>query len=559
MSHERIDHQEECRYCHQSVDINQWERELLDRFEVPDPRACRRCRLQRRYTMRNERVLYSRKCDLTGAPIVSIFSTDSPHTVYSQDAWWSDKWDQFAHAREVNFEQPFFDQMKALQLQQPRLALLAKDSENSEYTNHSGHNRDCYLGFSVEYSEKVFYGYMSFYTSYLVDCSYMYDQSELGYQLFYCHRCYGSGFSSQCRGCTNVWFSFDLSGCESCFLCWNLRNKKYCFMNEQLTKEAYEAKVAEFKDMTYTQQQDLVTQWKNIMANTAIHQASRMVNCDNCSGNFLTNCHNVQNAYMVSDIENGVNIMQAVDLKEVMDCCNVAPAEFCYEMTGVINNRHCRFMNYSYDNNFCDYGDHVFNSENLFGCVGLNKQKFCILNKQYTEPEYKRLREKVIKYMRGTDEWGEFFPFEYSPFAYNETYANDLFPLTPAEAEQRGARWNVAIEDTAVPTNAIPADQLPQRISQVTDDILRETIVCATSGRPYKIQAEELEIYRRLGMPLPRQHPEVRFQDRMQQRPKPELYDRQCDRCQSNLRCTFAPDRPETIYCDTCYKQEVLA
>ena len=106
--------------------------------------------------MRNERILYNRKCNLTGTPIVSIFSKDSQYTVFSQDAWWSDKWDQLEHGQEFDFERPFFDQLKELQLKQPRIALLGKDSENSEYTNHSAHNRDCYLGFSLDGCEKVF-------------------------------------------------------------------------------------------------------------------------------------------------------------------------------------------------------------------------------------------------------------------------------------------------------------------------------------------------------------------------------------------------------------------
>ena len=90
----------------------------------------------------------------------------------------------------------------------------------------------------------------------------MYDNSELCYESFYCHKCYGCAYVTFCRGCTDCWFSFDLSGCEKCFLSWNLRNKKYCFMNEQLTEKGYDAKVAEFKNLTHLQQQDLIAQWK---------------------------------------------------------------------------------------------------------------------------------------------------------------------------------------------------------------------------------------------------------------------------------------------------------
>ena len=400
---------------------------------------------------------------------------------------------------------------------------------------------------------------MAFDSSYLVDCSYEYERSELCYESFYGYGNYGCAFISQSRGCTDVWFSFDMSGCESCFLSWNLRNKKYCFMNEQLSKEAYQKRVAEYKDMTYSQQRELVDTWKDIIATKAIHQASQTVNCTDCSGNLLKNCNNVHNAYIISNTENSANLFQGLNMKECMDCCNVAPAEFCYEMTGVIGNSHCRFVNYSYDNSFVDYSDHVFNSEHLFGCVGINKKKYCILNVQYTEEEYKKLREKIITHMKSTGEFGEFFPFSYSPFDYNETYAQDLFPLTQSDAEALGATWNESMDRPPANVDGIQAADLPDRISEVEDSILQQAIICEVSGRPYKIKDEELEVYRRMSIPLPRRHPEVRFQERLQQRPAPQLHSSECDKCARSLQCTYAPDSPETIYCDDCYKAAVLA
>jgi len=37
--------------------------------------------------------------------------------------------------------------------------------------------------------------------------------------------------------------------------------------------------------------------------------------------------------------------------------------------------------------------------------------------------------------MRSTGEWGEFFPHELSPFGYNETVAQEYFPLTEEEVK----------------------------------------------------------------------------------------------------------------------------
>ena len=37
--------------------------------------------------------------------------------------------------------------------------------------------------------------------------------------------------------------------------------------------------------------------------------------------------------------------------------------------------------------------------------------------------------------MKSTGEWGEFFPHELSPFGYNETVAQEYFPLNEAQAK----------------------------------------------------------------------------------------------------------------------------
>lgn len=548
-----------CQQCSEQFTVTAFDQAFYNRIAVPAPRFCPQCRLRRRYSMRNERVLYKRTCDLTGKPMVTIFSPNSPYTVYSQEAWWSDDWDQLKFGRDVDFSTPMFDQMKELQLQQPRIALLGKDSENSEYTNHSAYNKDCYLGISLVNCEAVMYGFMNFNCSYLVDCSYMYENSELCYESFYGHSNYGCTYTTLCRGCTDVHFSFDLSGCEKCFLSWNLRNKKYCFLNEQLTESEYDKRVAEFKNMSHQQQQQLIAQWQDIIKTKAIHQATNQINVDNSTGNYLAKTYNVHEGYYVSEAENCAYIFQGEKIKDCVDVCSVAPAEFCYEMTGVINNNHCKFINYSYDNSFVEYGDHVFNSQHVFASVGINRKKYCILNKQYSEPEYTRLRDKIIQYMKSTGEWGEFFPLSYSPFPYNETVAHDLYPLTKPEAIGLGTTWNDELDRTPTDIVGIPAGTLPDRISDVSDDILKETIICEVSGRPYKIQPTELYIYRKLGIPLPRKHPEVRFKARNAQRVAPQLYERGCMSCHQPALSSFAPDRSETIYCSDCYNTHVVA
>jgi hypothetical protein len=44
--------------------------------------------------------------------------------------------------------------------------------------------------------------------------------------------------------------------------------------------------------------------------------------------------------------------------------------------------------------------------------------------------------------MTTTGEWGEFFPFSLSTFAYNETIAQEYFPHTVESIKIVGGKWS---------------------------------------------------------------------------------------------------------------------
>jgi hypothetical protein len=82
------------------------------------------------------------------------------------------------------------------------------------------------------------------------------------------------------------------------------------------------------------------------------------------------------------------------------------------------------------------YSDHCLNEiRDCFGCVGLHdNEQYCIFNKQYTKEQYEELVPKIIEHMQKAGEWGEFFPASLSPFGYNETHAQEYYPMTREEA-----------------------------------------------------------------------------------------------------------------------------
>lgn len=63
------------------------------------------------------------------------------------------------------------------------------------------------------------------------------------------------------------------------------------------------------------------------------------------------------------------------------------------------------------------------------------------MNKSYSAHEYEELCGKIIEHMQSTGEWGEYFPIEASPFGYNETVAQEYFPLTQEDVQEKGWSW----------------------------------------------------------------------------------------------------------------------
>jgi hypothetical protein len=222
----------------------------------------------------------------------------------------------------------------------------------------------------------------------------------------------------------------------------------------------------------------------------------------------------------------------------------------------------CQNVNYTYA---CQ------NSKDLFGCVGLRSKQYCILNKQYTKEEYEELVPKIIANMNEIPyvdkkgrvyKYGEFFPTELSPFAYNETIAEEYYSKTKQEILDAGYRWREP-DTKQYKITMQPAD-LPDHIKDVKDDILNQVIACDHAGRcnhqcmgAFKIIPSELAFYRAMNLALPRLCSNCRHYARLAQRTPFKLWDRQCAKCGKDIKTSYSPDRPEIIYCETCYNAEV--
>jgi len=577
----------QCQNCKNPFTIEPEDFGFYEKMQVPPPTWCPDCRMLRRMIWRNERGLYRDKCGLCGKNILSMYSGDRKYPVYCRDCWWSDKWDPLSFGRELDTARPFLEQFRELDERVPRMNLWQVNVQNSDFANFVRDEKEVYLSYSVIQAEDIYYSKNVDNAFRIFDSLDVHD-SENCYQCVKPSKDFNCRYAVYSRNCMDSAFTYDCVNCTNCFMSSNLRNKEYYFRNQPHTREEYLAKLKEVDQGSWNVLQGLTSEFRELVRKS-LNKYAQITASTATTGNDLENCKNVHDSFNAFDMENVRFAVRCLKAKDSMDITNIGRnTELIYESVsgGAENSNLLAFASNSFGG-MTDgwYTDYCHSSSHLFGCVGLRNKQYCILNKQYTKEEYEALVPRVIEHMNNmpyTDQqgriykYGEFFPPEFSPFAYNETIAQEYFPLAKAEALERGYRWKEPDAKDYAATRK-PED-LPDHIKDVKDDILQETVGCAHAAPPaggcnhqctvaFKIIPKELEFYRRSTLPLPRLCPNCRHYERLAQRNPIKLWHRQCmcdrsghnhsGRCPNEFETSYAPERPEIVYCEQCYNAEV--
>jgi len=565
---------QKCQNCKNDFIIEADDFAFYEKMKVPAPTWCPECRLTKRLQWRNERSLFKRKCNLCGQDKILMYPKDSPYTVYCYSCWWSDKWDGQFYERDYNFSKPFFEQFKELFVKVPRMGIIQQhENINSEYTNRVSDNKNCYLIFAAANNENCSYGTSFWDTKDSLDC-YNVHASELCYE---CIDVYSSNrliYSQECNSCSSSAFLLNCRNCTDCFGCVNLRNKNYCIFNEQLTKEEYTKRLESINLKNRKDVEENIIKF-NDFKKKFIVPALVENRSTNVSGNWLDECKNVQEGYNCQKVEDGKYLFGIMGAKDVMDYTYWGKSsELIYECSSIgYLCSSVMFSNECWDQLIrAQYCVNCHGSSDLFGCVGLRKKQYCILNKQYTKEEYEALVPKIIEHMDKIPykdslgrEWkyGSTFPLEIHSFAYNETIAQESFPLTKEQAEKQGYRWiDFATKNYKITLNG---NDVPNSIQEVNDGILKEVIGCIHAGKcnhqcteAFKVTQEDLAFYKRIGIPVPQMCPNCRHFARLAQRTPIKLFDCKCAKCDKDIKTSYSSDRPETVYCKQCYQNEVV-
>lgn len=565
-----------CQFCKKDFEIDADDFGFYEKVKVPAPTFCPECRRTRRSAWRNNMSLYTGKCALCSKSVVTLYSPDSGIVIYCNKCWWSDKWDPKDFGVEYDFSRPFFEQFDELMKRVPHMAIVNDDgiaSLNCEYTHDWWFSKNCYMCFSGWRVENVMYSFFITGGKDIADGLINMGDTSFTYDCVNCTHAYRLKHSFFSRACVNSQYLYDCHNCSDCFMCTGLKNKRYHFKNVQYGKEEYEKIVASYNLDTWEGNVQAKKEYNEFILEYPRRFAWHKLNVGS-SGDILSYCKNTRDSYISKKCENCRYGDFLSSDKDVYDTAMTGESQECYESTVVDHSQLNRFGIFSVKSQDITYTQHCHSSKYLFGCIGIRNGKYCILNKEYSREEYEALVLKIIGHMnempykdsKGREyRFGEFYPAELSPFGYNETVAQEYNSLTKEAAVSLGFKWQDNLQRTTGKETLAEAD-IPKRISETTDDILKEILACNACGRNYRIVPQELTFYRKMDIPIPHACFQCRHSDRVARLNPFALYDRVCDcantshahtgKCMNAFQSTYENNRPEIVYCESCYQKE---
>ena len=548
-----------CQNCKNDFQIEPDDFSFYEKMKVPAPHVCPDCRFKMRAMWRNETTLYSgRKCDMCSKSIVTMYNPKLPYKVYCSECYYSDKWNPSDYAQNYVYERSFYEQLNNLLINVPKhcLGISAGDGPNinSDYVNMASGCKDCYLVFNTSPAEELLYsrgvkkGKFSSDIYFGVSIENCYDSINV-------QESYGTTHSQNVINCVDSHFILNGRNLTNCFGCVNLNTKSYCIFNEQYSKEDYGEKI---KNILSSHEKLEI--FKNKFYEFSLkfpRRENNNIKALNCSGDYIYDAKNVKYSFEVSGSEDSKYIFSSKSIKDSIGTTGFGTkSERLLECvaTGFSSNIIGSFWAENSQNILHSFD--IKNCTDCIGCDSLKNSKYCIFNKKYTKEEYEKIRAHIVKELTDLGIYGLMMPPSIAPFAYNETIAQDNMPLTKEEAIAQGFRWEEDIQKTTGKETLQP-EQIPDHIRDVDDSITKEVLKCLDCERNYKITEQELLFYRKMILPIPRKCFYCRHKSRIEKRGPYKFWNRNCAKCEKEIITNYSPERPEIVYCEKCYQQEV--
>jgi hypothetical protein len=320
-------------------------------------------------------------------------------------------------------------------------------------------------------------------------------------------------------------------------------------LNKKYTKYEYEDFKKDFLQKLATNKQEFRRQLNNLKTQI-FHRNLQIINSENCTGDFIVNSKNIQNGFNATESEDCINIFNSDRLKNCYDnFCN-DKSEMCIECDTSYESYNSMFCTYFVGGKNLQYCDQCMFLQNCFGCIGLKHQSHMILNKKYSEADYKALIKKIKEHMKHTGEYGKPFPATLSSFAYNDTVAQESHPLTKEQAISQEFIWN---DEESSAAHFGKKYEIPTDINEIDESICEKILTCEASDKNYKIIPQEFQFYKKFKLPIPRISPDERYKELTKQIRPRILHDITCHFCRKKIKTTYPEKCDYKIVCDDCY------
>jgi len=543
----------------------------------------------KRLAFRNERKFY-KFINKEGKPEITTVAPEMNREVISFKNIFDHDYTQYG----AEYSGDFLSDIQKLFTQVPIPSKLIANMENAEYCNQETDDKNCYLNAGGHFNEDSMYNTYALRTKRTVD-NYRVRDSEQIYRSMNIYKSQKIFFSQFIENSFNILFSYDLVGCQNALFCHGLRNSNYSYKNKVLPKEERETIATQYKNKmkSYTWLQEILREYEEFILQFP-KKAIQNTNTENVTGNAISNSKDI---YFSTSGEESESVMYANIYTELKDCAeieSIGRAQRSYNIASAMQLNHSIVCSHIFsETHTAFYAYSLQWGSNLLWCIGLNNKSNFILNKNYDEQSRNQLATKIFQELQSKNKLGDFFDLELSPFPYNDTVAYEYYPVQKIINQWQekilnpNGIWTVIVADPekfisdaildfggeekikikrrtkeleiniSANMNSIQANEIPDNIENITDEILQKAIICSISGRPFRIVKPELDFHRKHKIPLPRTHPDIRHQQKIQNRPGRELFLRTCNKCWIKTMSIYPENTNFKVYCETCYDKEI--
>jgi len=543
-----------CTDCKEEFVITQDEFTLYEKVGILPSNQCFACRMKQILSFWVFGKFRKGKSDLSGESLITILPENTRYPIYTVKEWYSDKWEAVDYGQDYDSQKTFLEQLKNLQEKVPHPHQTGSNNTDCDYCDDVWNSKNCHLSRSMFDCEDLFYAYRNLRVKNSIDVTVCFT-SDRCFDSFNCVNSYKLFYSRHSKDCIDSYFLFDCRNCSNCFMCWNLRGKSYCIENVQYSKEEYQNKLKSYNLDSYNSIQNLKNKFNEYLKKQAVHRENFNIKTYNSEGDYLLNVNDCHNCYTISNSEYSYNIIRGVNIKSSIDCVGCFDTELSGNCSVCVGSYSIKYSCWS-PSRYSEYLDLCVECEYCFGCVGMKKKKYCILNKQYTKEEYEALKEQIITDMKGRSEYGKLLPWSMSAGPFNLSTGFLYFPDTKKEDILKlGGYWENTKESQV---DGMPTSELPDSIDDVPDTIITQALICPETGWRFNIAQNELIFYKQNNIPLPRYHFDVRTKKTLKYLTVLKSYTYNCTYCHKNIMAYCPPEWGYgKIACEKCYQQNL--